>query len=85
MGGVAKGAKKAGKAIKNVATSITKVAYEGSKKLVTPSKWLKDNVKMPAIGDAPLMPDYEMIDKDRRRRRSQKMGRVETIMSDSLG
>jgi hypothetical protein len=78
-----------GKAVGNVGGSIVKGVkkiVDINKKVFTPSKWFKDN--MPDPPKNPLMPDYDLIEKERKRRRMNKMGRTETIMSsgsDTLG
>lgn len=86
MGGAAKKVAKPFKKIGKALGSIVKGSIEASvKPLKGIAKSLAPNIDIPEQGDPPLIPDYEMIEKDRRRRRSRKMGRVETIMTDTLG
>ena len=79
------------KAAKKITSKIVDPIMKGVRWSVeTSTKPLKNAMKsmqpdMPDQAAAPLMPDYEAIEKDRRRRRTSKMGRTETIMSDSLG
>jgi len=86
MGGAAKKVVKPFKKIGKALGSIIKGSIEMSTKpLKNIAKSLSPNIDIPEQGAAPLVPDYEMIEKDRRRRRAKKMGRVETIMTDTLG
>lgn len=83
MGGVAKKAKKIGKGFGDL---VDKSLHPGS----TLKNWAqnaKDLVipQMPGAPDQPLMPDYESIAKARRRGRTRRLGRAETLMSDTLG
>ena len=95
MSGAKKGAKSLYKGVKNVTSKVVDPIMKGTKSLVDESlRPFKRGInamtkpfvpKIPGQPDAPLMPDYESIEKDRRRRRTSKMGRTETIMSDTLG
>ena len=91
MSGAKKAGKKLFKGAKNVVSKVVDASLHPgitvkklTSKVVDPITGMM-NPKMPEQADAPLMPDYESIEKDRRRRRTAKMGRSETIMSDSLG
>ena len=83
MSGIVKGAKKLAKGIiKPIGKSVEESLDIGR------GLMKKVGLKPADIPDAPknpLMPDLESIEKSRRRRRNQKMGRTETIMTDTLG
>lgn len=88
MSGIVKGVSKGvGSAFKGIKKGLSKAFFEAPSdmlsKALKPSKWMKDNI--PPGPKNPLMPDLESIEKSRRRRRNQKMGRTETIMTDTLG
>ena len=84
MGGIAKTGKK-----------IVKGAAKGVSNLVDaslhPQSAFKKHVigafmpEMPATPDQPLMPDFESIAQARRRGRNRRLGRAETVMTDTLG
>lgn len=86
---------KAAKALKSVVSGVGSLMDKSAHPLSTIKKLTSKvvdpvthmmNPKVPGQADAPLMPDYEGIDKARRRARSSKMGRVDTIMTaDTLG
>lgn len=79
---------KAGKVVKKAAKGVTDVVKKSIEissnpgKYANPKHWFKD--AMPDPEAAPLMPDYEEIEKARRRRTSSKFGRTETLMTTDL-
>lgn len=91
MGGVAKGAKKVFKGAKNLVSKAVDASLHPGSTLKKASSKVFDPITgmmkptIPEQAAAPLMPDYELIEKDRRRRKVGKMGRTETIMTDTLG
>ncbi len=86
MSGAKKGLKKTFKAVTDPIAKAVKWSMDvSSKPLKKVAKTIAPDINLPQAPDAPLMPDYEMIAKDKRRRRAAKTGRSETIMSDTLG
>lgn len=84
MGGVAKKGKKAFKGVADTIGGIVSKSVEASLKPVKKGIGAL-TPQMPDGPDAPLMPDLDQIEQSRRRKRTQKMGRTETIMSTVLG
>jgi hypothetical protein len=88
MSGAKKAVKKVGKSIGGAIENTWNKTLDLNKKIfIDPLKSAAGSLtpKTPRMPDSPLMPDYELIDKDRRRRRQSKMSRTDTIMSDTLG
>lgn len=84
MGGVKKIPKKVGSTIGDLVDK----SFHPKSTLKSWGKSLMDPLlpEKPKMGESPLMPDLELIEQSRRRKRQQKMGRTETIMtSDTLG
>ena len=83
VGGPAKLLKKASGGIIGGLAGKAKNAIGDATHYLNPQHWFKD--AMPDMPDAPLMPDYEAIQKAKRRGQSNKFGRTETIMTGGLG
>jgi hypothetical protein len=87
-------AKKVTKPFKSIGKTLGDLVDKSLHPASTLKKWTSNVLdpitgmmkpKMPDMGDAPLMPDYDLLEKERKRRRTAKMSRIDTIMSDTLG
>lgn len=88
MGGIAKKTKKGLHSVGSTIGDMWDEAMHPKSSIKKLAKFVVDpfvpNIKGPP--DSPLVPDLEQIEQSRRRRRQNKMGRTETIMtSDTLG